>query len=314
MTPGDTPTLIFKTRAHGKLLLTGEYFVLDGATALAIPVRYGQSLLVEPAKELGFLSWISKNYDEGIWFSATFSLPDLTLVSFTDKKIAETLASILSACQQQNPDFLSGNQGLRVFTQNDFPREWGLGTSSTLIAALAKWAGVNPYPVLFDTMGGSGYDIACAYADEPVLYRVDGLSPTVKNADFHPPFTKNIFFVFLGKKQDSREGIRRYCERAEGDEVLIAKISELTGRFLNAASLPKLDVVIQEHEVLISQTLDLPRAKDLYFNDFWGEIKSLGAWGGDFVLATSESSEPETRRYFQEKGFSVVLNWTEMIG
>ena len=31
---------------HGKLLLTGEYAVLDGAKALSIPTRFGQSLEV----------------------------------------------------------------------------------------------------------------------------------------------------------------------------------------------------------------------------------------------------------------------------
>ncbi len=314
MTPGDIQIHVFETRAHGKLLLTGEYFVLEGATALAIPVRYGQSFHVEPTEKTGHLFWTSKSYDDSVWFSAVFSLPDLIPVSFTDKKIAETLTSILAVCRQQKPGFLSENQGFRVFTKNDFPREWGLGTSSTLIAALAKWADLNPYSILFDTMGGSGYDIACAYADGPILYRLDGQIPIVQNADFQPDFTENLFFVFLGKKQNSRDGIQRYRERAQSDEVLIARVSELTERFLNAASLPKLDAVIREHEVLISRTLDLPRAKDLYFNDFGGEIKSLGAWGGDFVLATSAVSEAKTKRYFQEKGFDTVLTWAEMVG
>ncbi len=30
--------------AHGKLLLSGEYFVLDGALGLALPANYGQHL------------------------------------------------------------------------------------------------------------------------------------------------------------------------------------------------------------------------------------------------------------------------------
>ncbi|MEM0993828.1 MAG: GHMP kinase, partial [Bacteroidota bacterium] len=30
--------------AHGKLLLTGEYAVLDGAVALAVPSKLGQRL------------------------------------------------------------------------------------------------------------------------------------------------------------------------------------------------------------------------------------------------------------------------------
>ncbi len=313
MTPGDTQNPDFETRARGKLLLTGEYFVLDGATALAAPVRYGQSLHVEIGKDPSRLCWTSKNDDGAVWFLAEFELPDLTPLNFTDRKTANILTSILKACRFQNPDFLSENQSFRVLTQNDFPREWGLGTSSTLIAALAKWANVNPYPVLFDTMGGSGYDIACAYADGPVLYRLDGQTPTVQAANFRPSFSENLFFVFLEKKQDSREGIARYRERAKENEALIAKISELTERFLSASSLTELDDIIREHESLISQTLELPRAKDLYFNDFWGEVKSLGAWGGDFVLATSERSETETRAYFSKKGFDTILSWREMV-
>ena len=33
--------------SKGKLLLTSEYFVLDGALSLAIPTKLGQDLLVE---------------------------------------------------------------------------------------------------------------------------------------------------------------------------------------------------------------------------------------------------------------------------
>ncbi len=34
--------------SRGKLLLTGEYVVLDGALALALPTKFGQSLKVQP--------------------------------------------------------------------------------------------------------------------------------------------------------------------------------------------------------------------------------------------------------------------------
>ncbi|HRI60243.1 MAG TPA: hypothetical protein PK228_10985, partial [Saprospiraceae bacterium] len=162
MSPERIQVPVFETHAHGKLLLTGEYFVLDGARALALPVRYGQTLHVEAGTEPARLSWTSKNEDGTAWFLAEYELPGLVPVTFNDKKTAGTLASILQACRRQNPDFLTGSQSYKVLTQNDFPRDWGLGTSSTLIAALAKWAQVDPYPVLFDTMGGSGYDIACA--------------------------------------------------------------------------------------------------------------------------------------------------------
>lgn len=314
MTPANVLPPVFETRAHGKLLLTGEYFVLDGATALAIPVRYGQTLHAEEWKETARLSWTSKNADGTAWFLAEYALPDLAPLTFTDKKTADILAAILKACRAQNPDFLASRQSYKVLTQNDFPREWGLGTSSTLIAALAQWAQANPYPVLFDTLGGSGYDIACAYAEGPILYRLDGIQPVVKPVRFEPPFSDSLYFVYSGKKQDSREGIQRYRERAKGNNTLVVEISRLTEHFLAAASLSDLEAVIREHESLISRALDLPRAKGLYFSDFWGEVKSLGAWGGDFVLATSGRGEEETRKYFAEKGLEVVLRWKEMAG
>ena len=45
-------------RSHGKLLLTGEYVVLDGALSLAIPTVFGQDLKVEN-NTFGELHWIS---------------------------------------------------------------------------------------------------------------------------------------------------------------------------------------------------------------------------------------------------------------
>jgi len=42
-------------------------------------------------------------------------------------------------------------------------------------------------------------------------------------------------------------------------------------------------------------------------------MKSLGAWGGDFVLATSQASEEETRKYFGQKGFTTVFKLVELM-
>lgn len=308
------PSLLFETRAQGKLLLTGEYFVLDGATALALPVRFGQQLWVEPGDSIGKLSWRSLLPDGSVWFSAEYAWPDFRMLDFSDAGTAETLAKILRACQRQNPSFFIENQSFRVFTQSDFPREWGLGTSSTLIAALAKWAKVDPYKVLFETMGGSGYDIACAYAEGPVLYHLEGQEPKViPSKPLAESLSNQLFFVFLGTKQNSREGIAQYRERVSPNQETIQRVSKLSQRFLDAQTLTELDAVLLEHERLISQAIGLPRAKDLYFSDFWGEVKSLGAWGGDFVLATSHRPEAETRAYFKGKGFETILSWEAMV-
>ena len=37
--------------SHGKFLLTGEYLVLKGALALALPLKLGQSMTVETFPE-----------------------------------------------------------------------------------------------------------------------------------------------------------------------------------------------------------------------------------------------------------------------
>ena len=38
-------------KSNGKFMLTGEYLVLKGATALALPLKLGQSLDVEVSEE-----------------------------------------------------------------------------------------------------------------------------------------------------------------------------------------------------------------------------------------------------------------------
>lgn len=307
-------SILFTTRASGKLLLTGEYFVLDGAIALAVPVRFGQTLRVASVQTQGILVWNSTDQDGQTWFQATFDTKTLDFVTESDAETAQTLQSMMRACRSQNPVFLTGSQGMEVTTQIDFPREWGLGSSSTLIAALGRWANVNPYQLLFDTLGGSGYDIACAYAEGPLLYQLKKAQPTVQSVDFKPPFAENIFFVYLGKKQNSREGISRYRPRADDFKTTAAEISRLTESCLMATTLPEFEQVIQQHESIVSRALDLPTVKSLFFDDFPGAVKSLGAWGGDFVLATSHLPETETRAYFREKGFETVLSWGEMMG
>jgi mevalonate kinase len=303
----------FETLAQGKLLLTGEYFVLDGALALALPVRPGQYLQVQSRPDGPGLEWISRDQEDRTWFQAEFDLPDLIVRSASDEKTAAVLRAILLACRRQNPAFLSAPDGLRVSTRTTFPREWGLGTSSTLIAATARWAGVDPYRVLFETLGGSGYDIACAYAGEPLLYRLENGAPAVQPAGFRPDFRDCLYFVYLGKKQDSREGIGHYRRTAGKDPALIAEISWLTRALVEASTLTEFDRLLGEHEALVARTLALPRACERYFPDFWGASKSLGAWGGDFVLVTSAKPAAETRAFFNEKGFSVFIPYDTLV-
>lgn len=299
-----------KFYANGKLLLTGEYVVLDGALALALPTQYGQGLVVEKRKDKG-LKWESYDEHGKAWLQHTFQHFNTTV----DNPTVERLRLIFNAIQELNPDFQHNHTILS--THLTFPKDWGLGSSSTLISLLSQWAEVNPFELLEKTFGGSGYDIACALSDQPILYQLekkeDTIVPTYQAAYFEPSFDEHLYFVYLGNKQDSREGIQRYKSKVKKNSAVIEDITEITKKIYHAKSLLKFEMHLKRHETIISKLIGLPKVQDKHFEYYWGVVKSLGAWGGDFVLVTSHKSYEETKRYFNEKGFEVFLRYEEMV-
>lgn len=293
-------------RSNGKLLITGEYAVLDGALSLALPTKRGQTLCVIP-KENGFL-WKSFDLNGQIWYEM-----DEKSTKFGDLsgKITETLMKILNVATELNPDFAKKLKNCYVETHLEFERDWGLGSSSTLINNIAQWAEVNPFELLSKSFGGSGYDIACAKNDTPILYRLDDGIPRTYPLRFNFPYKNQIYFVHLNQKQNSKEGISLYKTISKSKKNLITTITEITENIIRTNSLSDFCTLIDQHEQVISDFLKLPKVKDLYFSDFQGSIKSLGAWGGDFVLAISDREN--TENYFKEKGFSTVIPYQEMI-
>lgn len=303
--------------SNGKLLLTGEYLVLDGAQSLAMPTKFGQDLIIEKIKEPQII-WASFTHEADCWFEAVFDLPKLRLSSCTfnsDKEgsaemIAETLLEILQEAKRLNPDFLKTDGGFVVKTKLTFPRNWGLGSSSTLINSVASWANIDAFQLLWNSFKGSGYDIACAQNNTPILYQIESDKPIVKTVQFNPCFKSNIFFIHLNQKQDSKEGIAKFRETEKDLSSQIKRISEITNEFLNASSIEDFDKLIVEHEQIISSIIKIKPVKQILFPDYFGEIKSLGAWGGDFILATGNEKTPA---YFKNKGYDTILTFSEMI-
>jgi mevalonate kinase len=295
--------------SNGKLLITGEYAVLDGALSLALPTRFGQSMEVK-AIEKPELVWISFDNNNQIWFETKIPMADLLNVEKPNMDAYEKpLRDLLRTVAKLKPDFFSQNAGYEVVTKLDFPRNWGLGTSSTLIYNIAQWAEVNPYLLLESSFGGSGYDIACAGSQLPVLYQLIDGKPEVEMLSFKPVFSENLFFVHLNRKQNSREGIQRY-RSLPNKENIVQEISTITRNILKISTLKEFSECMEVHENLMASIIQLPKVKDLYFSDYPGAVKSLGAWGGDFVLAAGEKESPE---YFKGKGFLTVIPFDEMI-
>ena len=195
-------------------------------------------------------------------------------------------------------------------TNLEFDRHWGLGSSSTLIALIAQWAKVDALELFFKTLTGSGYDVACALVNHPITYQLNDHTTAVNKIDFQPDFKEDLHFIYLGQKQRSDREVTRFSERAVSFES-IEKISNLTNQMIHATSLQAFENVIEAHEELTSEIIGLTPIKKDLFQDYPGAIKSLGAWGGDFILATRLSEAPD---YFSSKGYTTVLSWDELIG
>lgn len=293
--------------SHGKLLLTGEYLVLDGATALAIPTQKGQSLTVQEAAGEG-VRWTSLDENGKVWFEASFD-SQFNVNHTSDDSIASTLLDILSKAQQLNAAFLAGNKLYEVITKLDFPSHWGLGSSSTLINNIAQWAGVDAFLLLENSFGGSGYDIAAAQVDRPIFYTKLDSQPEIKTVALSWDFKDQLFFVHLNKKQDSKLGIARYKGKQVSKNQL-QQITDITHKLLLCYHLSDFERLMESHERIISEIIELPTVKERLFSDYKGVIKSLGAWGGDFVLATGSVLDQE---YFREKGYTTIIPFSEMI-
>lgn len=296
--------------SNGKLLITGEYLVLDGAKALALPTKFGQYLTVSSGKSQE-ISWTSFDYDKSIWFQESISFSEIIHFAKTEPiTVKDTLVGILHKAYLLNPNFLKSSEGFKVTTELTFPKFWGLGTSSTLINNIAQWAEINAFELLKNSFGGSGYDIACAQNDTPILYQIIDGKPKVELVNFNPIFSDHLYFVYLNQKQSSKSAIAAYYKKQNDLNAVLPEINKITIEITAATTLEIFQELLQKHENIMSEVLEMPTVKDALFNDFNGIIKSLGAWGGDFVLVvSSENPIP----YFKSKGFETVLPYKEMI-
>jgi len=297
--------------SNGKLLITGEYLVLDGAKAFALPTKFGQNLIVEES-EGQVIHWKSIDNDGSIWFEDTIPFSSIIRKERFDdaKNIKNTLIEILHEAYLMNSDFITTSKGYSIRTELTFPKFWGLGTSSTVINNIAQWLQIDAYALLKRSFGGSGYDIACAQNNNPIVYQLLNEKPVVEIVNFKPDFTDKIFFVYLNKKQNSKQAIASYYSKRGSVDKSILTINAITKTVIEAKTAKEFSTAIQNHEIEMSNILELLTVKETLFPDFGGVIKSLGAWGGDFVMSISKDNPTD---YFKAKGFEIVIPYVEMI-
>lgn len=299
---------------HGKLLLSGEYFVLDGAKSLAVPTVVGQSMGIRYGQSFSpKLTWKSFDVNGNLWFESHFEFWQFKCIDDIVSPEALIIQKLLLQARVQNKHFLREHQDVYVETQLGFPLSWGLGSSSSLIHNIAQWAYISPFELLFNTVNGSGYDVACAQSDGPITYQKNLSGPKWGPTTFNPSFFPNLSFIYLGNKQSSIDGIEFYRSKEKASLKTIKDISKLTDKMLKSESLEEFCLAIEDHEKIVGDFLDLVPVKKKLFSDFDGSIKSLGAWGGDFILAASHKSFEEVKKYFLNKGHDVVFSYDELI-
>ena len=300
-------------KSNGKILLTSEYVVLDGVDCIALPTKFGQTLsVIENNSKC--INWTSYDYNNNIWFKDKYTISSENKIEYSSEKnnISETLLKILNALVKLNSDKINNKIGYDFVSKLSFSKDWGLGTSSTLINNLANWAKVDSYELLKLTFGGSGYDIACAGAENPIHFNNYNNKISISNSKFDPIYKENIFFIYLGNKQNSRDGIKDYkSKKNKLTQDIIEQFKSINEKIVITDNLKEFEQCLTMHELLISKLIDIEPIKNRLFKDYdKGIVKSLGAWGGDFVLVTGTKN---AMSYFLNKGYKTIFEYSKLI-
>ena len=242
--------------SHGKLLISSEYLVLDGALALALPTKLGQEFFFEEKFDnQSIIEWESLCRGEK-WFKSKIDYNKWEILETDDAQSAEFILEILKEIQRVSKVKLQNSETYFIKTNLEFPRNFGLGSSSTLMNNLAIWAEIDPFHLNEKMLGGSGYDIAVAKEASALLYRKDLDNREIEKINYSPMFKDELLFVHLNQKQNSREGIRLYQSKNKSEE-LIKEFSDLTEKILRCQDLEDFSELMDFHEEQLSDFLGL---------------------------------------------------------
>jgi hypothetical protein len=146
------------------------------------------------------------------------------------------------------------------------------------------------------------------------LFQRSGEKILAEKIDFYPQFADDLFFVYLENKQDSTAEVHSFLKKNPKDFIsAVDEISEITRKMLIAGSIEDFNHLLSAHEFIMSKVLNRKVVKDVLFSDFKGAVKSLGAWGGDFVLASTSNGKEYANRYFLQKGYSTIFSYNEIV-
>jgi len=294
--------------SNGKLLLTGEYLILRGARGLALPTSRGQRLSVSSIKE-DVLQWVSFDHEHNKWFEAIFN--QNSVLSSSNDDVAQRLFSLIKAAIAQDPSSREKLFGSAVEARLEFPKDWGLGSSSTLVHSFSDWLDLDPFDLLDASFGGSGYDIAVAMERAPILFeRHEGEPYHEEVEEWNPLFADQLWFIHLNKKENTSKAVNAFLADEERGYAEIPAVNALTQRVVDSRTLSEFEAALSQHNVILSRVLERPNAQEEFSEYTAGITKYLGAWGGDFMLATGDAKDMD---FFKAKGLTTILSYADMI-
>ena len=301
--------VIYQKKANGKLLLTSEYFILDGATGWAMPTQFGQSMTASPTNSTPL--WQAFCHDKTPWLETNLDFSNKEPFS----KETELLFQILEYIKTENPETFHQKIKHHFQLMIDFDKSWGLGTSSTFLALIADFFEIDAYKLNQTFFKGSGYDIACAFASEALLYtNLDLENRSIEPFPIAASIKPHLYFIYTGQKQNSREAIQYYRKLPNKEkEIAINDLNFITSELIRKQNYKDWIYFLKIHEDIVSKVLKLEKvgqniAKELPFFS-----KSLGAWGGDFILCLADDEPQNIKNRIVQSGFETYFDYEGLI-
>jgi hypothetical protein len=117
--------------------------------------------------------------------------------------------------------------------------------------------------------------------------------------------------VYSGKKQNSQQEVTRFGETEIREEILL-KLNNIIEQITETDNIEQFETYIEQHETILSEILERPTLKSTDFPDYPFSIKSLGAWGGDFFMATCRNLD-DAKIYFIDADRDTIFTFNELI-
>lgn len=304
--------------APGKVILAGEYAVLHGFEALALPVNKGQWLdtwcYSTPNNGHDFFRYTALDKDEQSWLFVELEIDVLRNGVLNLNEHPPETHFLLRLLQHVPTEFWKHGYSHRFESRLEFDRVHGLGSSSTFLTLLCQYFGLNPHTLQHQIFGGSGYDVAIAQVQKPLVFWLKNDESNFREWSLKPDLTAGWNIVFLGEKVNSRESVAKantQMEKVANDENYRLQISKILAVVRDAQDIPTLETGLEMYQLFLSQLLELPSVY-AHFNIkpvSRGLGKWLGAWGGDMILANDAllNAYPEEFANFEK------MKWNDCI-